>query len=710
MSCLTRKAQNKVSSQFQMSLSDIILTIKNIGSNRDRLRPMQIHENFNQSLVELQLEGILECKAVIVSCMCWLLTTQTTQVDFINDADRQQALSSMLNLILKMYGSTRSISHAQELYEALRCAVRLFGLSGELTDNQIFQALNLLQVCALDSRKVSTLTFLKIVKEAMMARGPEQGQRSRDQRSREYKGVITYLGSQIKDLMLKSQLQDTLSDNLQLTHFEDLRTLAIEQLEQLGGDESNKDLLIDALVYLKEQMQEYQEGQLENMAHTGEMRAQETEESRLGLSNRVSGPQNELYTNPTEQSFTEQAQPQIPKDEQLLNLLDINFEQGLLLLKELVKEEQTGLIQLDFHQKEAIITSLLSKTTPGQRNQHDQYKQAYSLKALMWLKEEFIGLEECFKMTHLILDTLAGALLEDRDSSIEQYLLDFWVKDLSLRDLVDRIQFSARKAGQGHSQVFNALFSWLVNSKLIQQKTQVQNWVLEDFRKVALMLAQNVIESNSLKLESQEMSSKFIEMAVDKFGAKKFRDFMEIQLIQDNQTLIRFLDIFDARYDTHAKSSQLMTETADQELSHALFNHGNESKSSLLQEPLLTGRSGVASARGDRSQLLQEMRDKRKASNQQRAGADESQLISEEQEFQSTLAQEKKKYEEIMSRIDSKYRATEPEEGSQNVAIEGLTAVNRINTQSRGEQIKQEDRPSSNYNKRYQTQESRQLP
>ena len=64
----------------------------------------------------------------------------------------------------------------------------------------------------------------------------------------------------------------------------------------------------------------------------------------------------------------------------------------------------------------------------------------------MWLKEEFLGLEECFKLTHLILDFFARAMLEQRDSSIEQYLLSFWSKDLSMRDLIDRVQVSTRYA------------------------------------------------------------------------------------------------------------------------------------------------------------------------------------------------------------------------------------------------------------------------
>jgi len=58
-------------------------------------------------------------------------------------------------------------------------------------------------------------------------------------------------------------------------------------------------------------------------------------------------------------------------------------------------------------------------------------------------------------------------------------------------------------------------------------------------------LAQNIIESKSLQIDSQEMSFKFLSVCSKKFGAKKVRDFMEIQLIQENDLLIKFLDIFD---------------------------------------------------------------------------------------------------------------------------------------------------------------------
>lgn len=197
------------------------------------------------------------------------------------------------------------------------------------------------------------------------------------------------------------------------------------------------------------------------------------------------------------------------------------------------------------------------------------------------------------------------------------------------------------------------------------------------------------------------MTSTFIDQAVTNFGAKKVRDFMEIQLIQDNELLIKFLDLFDSKYlheehDQHIKIAG-SNQGADSELSQALFNPAliqNESKTSILQEPLLTGRSGAGSARGgvhDRSLLLKEKRDRRKEENKQRADGYNSTTSNapvdrEEEDLQATLAEEKRKYEEIMARLD-KYKnekgqdTTEPADADRPVSIEGIQVnAQRIKT------------------------------
>ena len=96
------------------------------------------------------------------------------------------------------------------------------------------------------------------------------------------------------------------------------------------------------------------------------------------------------------------------------------------------------------------------------------------------------------------------------------------------------------------------------------------------------------------------MGAQFIQMAVKANGSKKVRDFMEIQLIHENNTLIGFLDIFDQKY-----SNSIMIQKNNQD------DHG-----SILGEPLLTERTAgnaPSSKGGDRSHMFKEMRDKRKA-------------------------------------------------------------------------------------------------
>ena len=95
---------------------------------------------------------------------------------------------------------------------------------------------------------------------------------------------------------------------------------------------------------------------------------------------------------------------------------------------------------LDFEFKEKIFQKLLSivsdnlKTMPQQ-----QYKQAYALKALMWMKEETLGVEDCFKLTQDVMHIYAKSDVQESDATVEVYLLNFWTKDLSYRDLADRI-------------------------------------------------------------------------------------------------------------------------------------------------------------------------------------------------------------------------------------------------------------------------------
>ena len=57
--------------------------------------------------------------------------------------------------------------------------------------------------------------------------------------------------------MLLSQMSESLNESLQMADIEDLRAAAVAELEKMGDDEENKDIIIESLVYLKNKMQEY---------------------------------------------------------------------------------------------------------------------------------------------------------------------------------------------------------------------------------------------------------------------------------------------------------------------------------------------------------------------------------------------------------------------------------------------------------------------
>lgn len=71
---------------------------------------------------------------------------------------------------------------------------------------------------------------------------------------------------------------------------------------------------------------------------------------------------------------SQQTERELTEDEAVLDLIDQDFEKGLLSLRELVKHEQVGKVQLSFEQKERIIVRLLMLTTQGYKNPQEQYK------------------------------------------------------------------------------------------------------------------------------------------------------------------------------------------------------------------------------------------------------------------------------------------------------------------------------------------------
>ena len=129
------------------------------------------------------------------------------------------------------------------------------------------------------------------------------------------------------------------------------------------------------------------------------------------------------------------------------------------------------------------------------------------------MREEIYGIEDSFKFTVAIMLSLARAELAEKDHSVELYLLNYWIRDFSLRDLIDRVAFSSVT----DEKVFLVLFKWLMTSRL--NSNPDEKWGIEDFRKLAFLLSKNLI-SDSV--------TEFFSQAVERFGITKVRDFMEI--------------------------------------------------------------------------------------------------------------------------------------------------------------------------------------
>ena len=134
------------------------------------------------------------------------------------------------------------------------------------------------------------------------------------------------------------------------------------------------------------------------------------------------------------------------------------------------------------------------------------------------MREEIYGAEDSFKFTSHCMSAYAQAIVDGRDSSVEVYLLNYWVKDFSLRDLIDRVS----SASVLDVKFFTPLFTWLMTTRL--SANSEEKWAIKDFRKLALLLAKN---------QNLDIVLEFFNQAVEKFGKTKIRDFMEIQLMHN---------------------------------------------------------------------------------------------------------------------------------------------------------------------------------
>lgn len=87
-------------------------------------------------------------------------------------------------------------------------------------------------------------------------------------------------------------------------------------------------------------------------------------------------------------------------------------------------------------------------------------------------------MEDSFKFATSCMGVYSLAINEQRDHSVELYVLNYWIKDFTLRDLIDRVSVVSLDDKQ-----FLPLFSWLMTSRL---NAPTQDYSIEDFRKLAL--------------------------------------------------------------------------------------------------------------------------------------------------------------------------------------------------------------------------------
>lgn len=157
------------------------------------------------------------------------------------------------------------------------------------------------------------------------------------------------------------------------------------------------------------------------------------------------------------------------------------------------------------------------------------------------MREEIYGAEDSFKFASHCMSAYAQASVDNRDNSVETYLLNYWVKDFTLRDLIDRIA----SASQVDNKYFQYLFSWLMTNK-ISSNTE-EKWAIEDFRKLALPLAKNKLHDVVLE---------FFTLAVEKFGKVKVRDFMEIQLMHNQNDYNNFIAWYSIKFRMESSPAQ----------------------------------------------------------------------------------------------------------------------------------------------------------
>ena len=164
--------------QHQAVLNDVLMTIKNIKQDRDRLRPNQVYQNLMESLAEMGIEGAHECKGPILQQLYGLLSIYPQKPSFM-DLQRQEAIRSLLLFLLKLFQVDTSVKatfnqeletcESVELQQAISCTLIMVAILPQA--DQTRELLHLLFKSATRGG-VPVVQFVQILKQAMMKFNP----------------------------------------------------------------------------------------------------------------------------------------------------------------------------------------------------------------------------------------------------------------------------------------------------------------------------------------------------------------------------------------------------------------------------------------------------------------------------------------------------------------------------------------------------------
>ena len=149
--------------------------------------------------------------------------------------------------------------------------------------------------------------------------------------------------------------------------------------------------------------------------------------------------------------------------------------------------------------------------------------------------------------------------------------MNFWTKDLSIRDLCDRIglcvlnadgdkgyqtgysvSLAAQNCSKNQTALFNSLLKWFSEKRLFrtddaQSEEETEDWLISDLRKIIINVTFSTLDKHD---PSSENVRTFLRKCVSKFGVDKVKEFMEIQLMHHNELSLKLLDWLESEFET----------------------------------------------------------------------------------------------------------------------------------------------------------------